>query len=226
MEFLNELKINNNREWFATNKSRYELARMQVETFLNKVFIPAIASFDNTISALSAKQCMFRIYRDIRFSKDKTPYKTYFSSYVAPNGRKSLLSGYYLHIEPDNSFLAGGVHCPKGDAIKNIRNEIFYHFNEFKAIIGNKDFKDNFGGIQGKKLLRPPAGYPKNFEGIELLKFKEFTVFHPFPDDLLSTPGFGEKAIAVCLKIKHLNDFMNRALKEAIEQGSDKTVEQ
>ncbi len=212
INFLTALKSNNNRDWFQENRDQYESARSQVVDFLDSVFIPQIVLFDGAIAGLSAKQCLFRIYRDVRFSKDKTPYKTYFGSYVAPGGRKSLFSGYYLHLEPDNCFIAGGAYCPKGVYLKNIRQEIYYNYDEFTSLIQSVDFKATFGEIVGEKLKRPPVGFPKDFEGIEFLKLKDFTVFHRFEKELLDHAAFADQMISICKKMKPLNDFFNRAI--------------
>lgn len=209
--FLYDLKNNNNRDWFQENKKRYETARKEVEDFVSHL-IPQICAFDSKIGTLEAKKTMFRIYRDVRFSKDKTPYKTFFGAYMAPGGRKSIYAGYYMHIEAGASFIAGGSHMPQGENLKNIRSEIYYNVDELKAIMKHKDFKKFFGNIEGEKLKRPPVGFPKDFPDIELLKFKDFTLFHRFDDALVSAPDFGNYCLDVFQKMKPFNDFMNRAL--------------
>ena len=214
INFLTALKANNNRAWFQQNKPQYETARNLVSAFLDQQFIPGILHFDTAVAGLSAKQCMFRIYRDVRFSKDKTPYKTYFGSYVASGGRKSQFCGYYLHLEPDNCFVAGGAYCPKGEILKKIRQEIYYNFDAFSLLIASTDFKKTFGNITGEKLKRPPVGFPKDFIGIELLKQKDFTVFHRFEDSFVDAPNFTDYLLTTCEKMKPLNDFFNRAIEE------------
>lgn len=211
LTFLKTLQENNNREWFKENKSDYDVAQKELESFVNHL-IPQIAAFDSSIGNLEAKKTMFRIYRDIRFSKDKTPYKTFFGSYIAPGGRKSIYAGYYLHIQPGESFLAGGSHCPIGENLKNIRSEIYYNVDELNGIMNQQDFKKFFGGIEGEKLKRPPVGFPKDFPEIELLKFKDFTLFHRFDDDQLLASDFSKFSLEVFKKMKPFNDFMNRAL--------------
>ena len=211
LPFLYDLKENNNRDWFQANKPQFEIAKKEVEDFVNYL-IPQINSFDPAIGPLEAKKTMFRIYRDVRFSKDKTPYKTYFGSYIAPGGRKSIYAGYYLHIEPDGCFLAGGSHCPQGEHLKKIRSEIYYNASELKSVIGSRDFKQYFKQIEGEKLKRPPLGFPKDFPDIELLKYKDFTLFHRFEDECLAAPDFDKVSLKVFQKMKPFNDFMNRAL--------------
>lgn len=210
-EFLNELNKNNNRDWFNENKKMYEAARTEVEQFVDHL-IPEIRKIDPVIGNLTAKQTMFRIYRDIRFSKDKTPYKTYFGAFVAPGGRKSEKAGYYMHLSADECFLGGGSHLPKGENIKKIRSEIYYNAPEFNHIIINTKFKDAFGELKGERLSRPPAGFPKDFEDIELLKLKEFTVFQVVNEAQALNPDFGNYTLEVFKTMKPLVNFLNRAL--------------
>jgi len=211
LQFLHSLSKNNNRDWFHTHKEKYEEARLDVEQLV-EFLIPAIRDFDPRIANLTAKQCMFRIYRDIRFSKDKTPYKTYFGSYMAPGGRKSPLCGYYLHLEPGNYLLAGGSYHPAGEYLKLIRSEIYYHLDEFLQIIEEPDFKDTFGELVGDRLKRPPKGFPADFPGIEYLKMKDFTIFYRLEEQQILSPGFAAYLLEIFGKMKPLNDFFNRAL--------------
>lgn len=209
--FLSELKKNNNREWFTANKKKYESARQEFNTMI-ETLIPALAAKDPQLSNLQVKDTVFRIYRDIRFSKDKTPYKTQMGAYIAPGGRKSIYAGYYVHIEPDGSFLAGGSYCPQGPQLKKIRSEIYYNANEFKDIIESKNFKKVFGELHGSKLVRPPVGFPKDFADIDLLKFKDFTVIHYVSDDFFQNSKFVQNSLEVFTEMKKLNDFLNRAI--------------
>lgn len=210
-DFLIDLKQNNNRDWFQENKKRYEDSRTN---FLSMVeyLIRRIAEFAPEVKSLEAKNAVFRIYRDIRFSKDKTPYKTQFGAYMAPGGRKSIYAGYYLHLEPGNSFIAGGSYCPQSEFLKKIRSEIYYNVEEFKSLINNKQFAELFNEIHGNKLVRPPAGFPKDFEDIELLKFKDYTIFHPVSDKEVIGKGFQEKVVTTFKAMKSFNDFINRSL--------------
>jgi len=211
IDFLYLLKENNNRDWFQANKKLYEEARSDFEQFVESL-IPVVQSFEPRITNLAVKETMFRIYRDVRFSKDKTPYKTYFGSYIAPGGRKSIYSGYYMHIEPGNCFLAGGAYRPQSEYLKNIRSEIYYNLKEFEEILNDATFKKTFGQIVGEKLKRPPKGFPAEFEGVELLKLKDFTVFHQLDEQQLLSKDFGNAAVNIFKNMKPLNDFINRAL--------------
>jgi len=211
IRFLSQLRDNNNREWFNENKAIYEEAREITENFVNELIV-GISQFDNTVTSLEAKKAMFRIYRDVRFSKNKTPYKSSLGSYIAANGRKSMTAGYYLHIEPGSSFLAGGMHSPQSEQLKKVRQEIMYNTEEFKNILTEKFFKKNFEVLRGEKLKRPPKGFPVEFADIELLKHKEFVVIHELSDKDILADNFLEYAITIFRTMKPFNDFLNRAL--------------
>jgi uncharacterized protein (TIGR02453 family) len=210
IKFLSDLKKNNNREWFNNNKSYYEDTKDEFFQMVSALIL-ALLKTNPLIANLEVKDTVFRIYRDVRFSKDKSPYKTQMGAYIAPGGRKSLLAGHYIHIEPGNSFLAGGSYCPQSDKLKNIRSEILYNTSEFKSIINAPDFKELFDVISGKKLVRPPVGFPKDFEDIDLLKFKDYTIFHPVKNDLFDNKEFLKKSLVIFEKMNPFNDFLNRA---------------
>jgi len=212
-EFLHELIENNNRDWFNEHRKMYESARNAVEQFVDHL-IPNIQSFDPGIGTLTAKQCMFRIFRDVRFSKDKTPYKAYFGAFIAPGGRKSEKAGYYLHLAPDGCFIGGGSHNPRGENLKKIRSEIYYNADEYKKILAKKGFKEAFGEITGEKLIRPPIGFPKDFADIKLLKFKTFTVFQSISDAQAQQADFDKYVIGVFKKMNPFIEFLNRSLME------------
>lgn len=211
IEFLSDLNENNNRDWFKSNKDYYEEARSEFVSMVENL-IPALAVTNPLISNLAVKDTIFRIYRDVRFSKDKSPYKTAFGAYMAPGGRKSMLPGHYFHIEPGNSFVAGGCHNPQGDRLKSLRSEIYYNSSEFNSIINADDFIKLFGELTGDKLKRPPIGFPKDFDDIELLKFKEYIVLHKFDDKTVESSDFLNLAVAVFEKMNPFIGFLNRAL--------------
>ncbi len=209
LPFLKELKHNNNREWFQENKSAYEKAKKEFESLLNRLIVQ-IHSFDPSIGTLSPKECIFRIYRDIRFSPDKTPYKTHFGGYIARGGRKSNHAGYYVHIDAENSFLAGGMHMPPPDLLKKIRMEIMYNIDAFKSIIEEPRFRQFFGQIEGEKLIRPPKDFPADFRDIELLKFKSYTVINSMKTSQLE--DIENHANNVFRALFPFNQFLNRAI--------------
>ncbi len=216
LEFLSELSKNNNREWFADNKSRFDEARAAYLIFVDEL-INSLSIKQPAFSQLKAKDVVFRIYRDVRFSKDKLPYKTQFGAYLAPGGRKSPFGGYYLHVEPGNSFLAGGVYCPDSENLKAIRSEIYFNLAEFEKIINEATFKKLFGEIKGSKLTRPPKDFPKDFEGIEYLKFKDYTLIHPVSDEEVLGADFQVKALKVFGAMDAFNSFINRGLENKPE---------
>jgi uncharacterized protein (TIGR02453 family) len=169
-DFLRRLKENNNRDWFNENKSLYTGALREFEVFVDTL-IKHISDFDEKIMTTSVKDSTFRIYRDTRFSKDKTPYKTHFGAYIAPEGRKSGIAGYYIHVEPGGCFVAGGLYRPPTKELNSIRRRISKNFPEFLEIISNPDFVRKFGLITDtEKLKTTPRGFSAEDEAIEYLR--------------------------------------------------------
>lgn len=211
LDFLQDLKENNNREWFAENKNRFLEEKQKFEFFI-EILIREIAKFDEDIGALQAKDCIFRIYRDVRFSKDKSPYKTNFGAFMVPGGKKSGHAGYYIHIDPDESFLAGGVHLPPPDILKKIKLSIFDHTEEFKSILEDPRFIKNYGEINADKLKTAPKGFPKDFPDIDLLKFKSFTVVDSVSRAELIKEDFLINAAKIFKVLYPYNQFLNHAI--------------
>ena len=211
LDFLTKLKANNNRDWFNENRNLYDDAKSDFESLINRL-IPAIHNFDPDIGTLSAKQCVFRIYRDVRFSKDKSPYKTNMGGFIARGGRKGGFAGYYLHIDPEQSFIAGGMHMPPPDALKKVRQEILYNIDEFKSIIHKPSFKKTFGEIEGEKLKRPPKDFPADFLDINLLKFKSYTVLHGVDQSTLLKNDIEKYIVKTFKEMYKLNQFLNRTV--------------
>lgn len=213
-QFLKDLKTNNNREWFTANKPRYDAAKKEFEEFIN-VLIPKLAVFDKSIGHLTAKDCVFRIYRDVRFSKDKSPYKTHLGAYISKAGKKTDVhgnAGYYIHLEDGQTMLAGGAYVPPSAWVNAIRQEIDYNTVEFKKILLSKNFKNYFGQIEGEKLTRPPKGYDISHPDIELLKLKSFLVTHRVPNKLVTSNDFLTHSVKVFKTLYPFNNFLNRAL--------------
>jgi uncharacterized protein (TIGR02453 family) len=210
LDFLKELKDNNNREWFQANKHLYEKAKAAFESFVNEL-IPVIREIDPMIDMITAKDCVFRIYRDVRFSTDKSPYKPNMGAYIARGGKASMMAGYYVHIEPGSSFLAGGVYMPPPETLKKIRDEIYYQPEEFKKIINSKEFVKCFGEIDdADKMKNPPKGYPKEFPDIELLKFRNYAVLHYVKDEQVLNDDYTRYARDVFKVLLPLNRFFYR----------------
>jgi len=209
-EFLRDLKSNNNREWFQANKGRYEQARLAFESFINDL-IPLIRNIDPFVDMVTAKDCVFRIYRDVRFSHDKVPYKTNMGAYIARGGKNSVMAGYYVHFEPGESMLAGGLYMPPAETLKKIREEIYYQADDFKKIIYSKEFTDSFGKLDDPgKMKNPPKGYSKDFPDIELLKFRSYAAMHPVPDHIAMSEGYLNYAIKIFRNLYPLNAYFNR----------------
>ena len=176
LNFIKDLKANNNREWFNENKAKYEEAKKQFEAYVD-ILIMKIKEFDQFVDVNAAKECTFRIYRDARFSKNKEPYKPNFGAYIAKGGRKSEYAGYYIHLESGASFAGGGVYCPQAKVLKSVREDIYQDASTFKKIINKPTFKSVFPKMYGDKLKTAPRGFDKNFADIGLLNFKSYTVF-------------------------------------------------
>lgn len=214
LQFLAELKENNNKEWFTANKPRYETAKKEFEQFVDGL-ITRIASFDPSVAHFTAKDCVFRIYRDVRFSADKSPYKSHLGAHVSAAAKRSEIhtrAGYYIHIEPGASMLAGGAYVPESQWLKAIRQEISYNLEEFKGILNAQDFKQFFGEIEGEKLKKVPADYSPDHPGIELLKHKSFLASHKPTDKQLVSHDFLDHCGRVFKALSPLDQFLNRSM--------------
>lgn len=210
-KFLKDLKNNNNREWFADNKKHYEEAKEDFEQFI-EALIKKIAKFDPSIAEVSAKKAIFRIYRDVRFSANKDPYKVNLGAHFSNSATKIHdRAGYYIQIQPGNSFLAGGAYLPPAQWINKIRQEIDYNPKEFKKIIHSTTFQKYFGEIQGEQLKTTPKGYPKDHPEIELLRYKSFLATHKCDDKAVTSEDFLNHAATVFKAMKPFDDFLNRA---------------
>ena len=213
LKFLKDLETNNNKPWFDTHRPQYETAKTNFYAMVEKL-IPAIAKFDAPIGQLAVKQCVFRINRDVRFSKNKSPYKNNMACYFNQAGKSGSGAGYYLHIEPGKSFAAGGIWVPEAPVLAGIRQEIDYNFSDWKNIIENKKFKQAFTeGIKSNNtLIRPPKGYDENNPAIEYLKMKSFIVSKPFANKNLEDKNFVADVAKTFNSMKPLIDFLNNAL--------------
>ncbi len=187
LDFLKKLEKNNDREWFTANKKLFDDANNNVIA-MTDLLIGLISKFDPTVVGLDPKSCTFRIYRDVRFSKDKSPYKTNLGAFIAPGGRKAMSPGYYFHVQPGMLFAAAGKHMPDASELLKIRNAVATNTKEFRKIVEAKKFADRFGILDGDRLSRPPKGFSADHESIEYLKLKSFTVTEQFTEkDAVST---------------------------------------
>ena len=210
-EFLKKLKKNNNKEWFDKNRPAYEEAKKEFTAVIENVLNQCI-KFDKQLAGLEAKKTLFRINRDIRFSKNKDPYKNNFGSSMSPGGKKGMLAGYYLHVEPGKSFLAGGSYMPEPDKLNAIRQEIDYNLKDFKKILAQKDFQKYFGGLSDEeKLVNPPKGYDKENPAVEILKNKHFIAYHEVSDKILLSPKFPQYAVTVFKAMHPFLQFLRKA---------------
>lgn len=211
LNFLSGLRENNNKEWFDQNREWYQQSHKKV-VFLTELIIHELGKFDDEIGVQDPKHCIFRIYRDVRFSNDKTPYKTHIGTYIAKGGRKSINAGYYLHIEPGGSFIGGGAWSPQADALKAIRTEIYDHPDEFKKIIYAPSFRKVYKELYDDKLKTAPKGFPKEFPEIDLLKYKSYAFDAPLNDSVVTSDQFVEKIISSMRELYPVIRFLNSAL--------------
>lgn len=214
LRFLKALKKNNNREWFEKHRAQYEAAKIDFQNFIQLV-IDDLQRSDTTITGLTAKECMFRINRDIRFSKDKTPYKTAFGASIKRLGRKSPYAGYYFHCEPGGSFIGGGLWQPDIIELKHIRQEIDYNWDEFGAIIHSTGFKTIYGDLykgDEVRLSTMPKGYEKGNPAADYLKLKSFIAEAPLQDEELTEASLHRKTVTAFEALQPLLQFMNRTI--------------
>jgi len=212
LNFLKQLKKHNNRPWFDENKEKYLEAREDFNAFVEQVLL-AYGKVEPAIGLLSAKDCVFRIYRDIRFSKDKTPYKTHFSAGINKGGKKVHFPGYHLHIEPGNSYLGGGIWRPDRELLHKIRQEIDYNLDDLLAIIQKPSFRKTYGTFSTEnKLIRPPRGYEADNPAIDYLKLKSFTVCCKIPDEELLSADLVKIIVKKFKQAKPLIDFFELAM--------------
>lgn len=216
LNFLRELQENNTREWFNDHKSIYLETKARFNEFVEEQ-IMKLEVLDPEFQGVTVKNSVYRIYRDVRFSSDKSPYKTHFGAFMAAGGRKNGMGGYYIHLDATQSFLGGGIYQPEPDKLKKIRKEIFDFPEDIKKILENPGFKNHFRLYEKDKLKRPPKGYSDDFELIETLKLKHFIASYEFSDDSVSNADFSQTVTEQFKALVPLNTFLNRALTS--EQG-------
>jgi uncharacterized protein (TIGR02453 family) len=213
LKFLKDIKKHNNKPWFEKNKSLYLVAKEDVEHFIEQV-IAGLGKTDAEIASLQPKDCTYRIYRDVRFSKDKTPYKIHMGAYLNKGGKKMPTAGYYLHLEPGRNMIGGGLWMPQAPELNKVRQEIDYSFQEWTGILGNNVFKKNFPDRLDKEdmLSRPPKGYTDDNPAIDDLKLKSFIVTRMLTDAEVQSKTFLKEAVKTFESMKAFVYFLNRAL--------------
>lgn len=214
LKFLANLKKNNDRVWFDKNKAKYLEAKELFDQYVAKQ-LEELIKVDESLAALDPKKLTFRIYRDVRFSKDKSPYKNNFAAAFSATGKGMGRPGYYLHIEPGKSFVAGGLFHPEPDVVAKVRQEIDYNGDQLGKIVSAKKFKTLYDDFWDEdKLKTAPKGYPKDHPHVEWLKLKSYIMTHELSDTIVKDKKFLKTATAAFKTIKPLNDFFQEALKD------------
>lgn len=214
LRFLTQLKKNNNKAWFDAHRPQYEAAKIDFSNFI-QLLIDALQKTDTTITGLTSKECMFRINRDVRFSKNKQPYKTNFGASIKRGGRKSSFAGYYFHCEPGNSFIGGGLWMPEAAQLKNVRQEIDYNWEELQSILKEKNFKKFYGDLYKANevsLSTMPKGYEKDNPAADYIKLKSFIAETSVSDEELTKASLHKKTLAAFEALQPMLDFINKAL--------------
>ena len=212
LDFLSQLKLNNNREWFQENKKWYDDAKKEVENFVSGI-ITTISAIDPALQTPPMKDCMFRIFRDVRFGADKSPYKTNFGAFIARGGRKSSYPGYYFHFEPGESMLAGGVYQPEPDTLKLLRNEVYFRSAELKEILEKPSFKKYFSQLGDfDKMKKAPKDFPADFPDVDLLKYRSYIVSQNIPDKIVTSENYQKQVLDMVKELQPFMAFLNRAI--------------
>ncbi len=211
LQFLEDLSLNNNREWFNDNRNSYEESRDKM-VFMTEVLINEIRKFDPDVPVLNPKDCLFRIFRDVRFSNDKRPYKTNFGSFISKGGRKGDLPGYYFHIEPGGSFSGGGVYMPQAATLRAIRSYIAENGSEFKEMLENRELQKFYPEMYDHKLKTAPKGFPKDHEYIDLLRYKSYAFSNIIGEGMLLSDHLIGHIVQSFRVLRDVNDFLNEAI--------------
>lgn len=209
--FLNELAQHNHKSWFDENRNSYQEARAELLDFVENL-LKQLSKANPWMLTLKPNTCLFRINRDVRFSKNKNPYKTHAGIYMAPGGRNSGNAGFYIHIEPSKSFIGGGVYGPEPNVLKAIRREIYFNAAAFKQIVLNEGFQKTFGQLMDERLKRPPKGFPADFPDMEWLKYKHFVVSHSISNEDVGFDKLLNISVKVCGQMNPFIDFLNHAI--------------
>ena len=212
LNFIQDLTENNNRDWFNANKERYQESLEIFRGFAGEL-LAGISLFDPSVGNLEPKDTIFRIYKDVRFSKDKLPYKTQFGCWMAKGGRKSTDAGYYFHLEPGKSFMAAGVWMPPKEQLKLIRQEIMYHAESYLKLTGKTDMKEYYErGGKEDMLKKGPAGFPKDFKYMDENKYKHYIWSRSYSDSAIPATGFASSVVKDYEGLFPMVSYLNQAM--------------
>ncbi len=214
LQFLEDLIANNNTEWMHANKKRYDNYKKDYHSFIASI-LAAMKPLDPSLEPLEVKNCTFRINRDIRFSKDKSPYKTNMGVWMSQDKNRKNAPGYYIHFEKGNCFIAGGVWCPEPSELKQIRKEIEFFHDDLEAVLSDKKFTSEFSGLdksEGNMLKKAPKDFDPTHPAIELLKLKSFTASHKINEKEFTDKDFSKKIAKQLIALQPMNDFLRRAM--------------
>ena len=217
LDFLLQLKENNNKTWFETNKPNYLKELSHIESFADAL-LQELSTTD-VLETTSGKRSVYRIYRDIRFSKDKTPFKTFWGGSFT-RATAARRGGYYFHLEKGNSFFAGGFWGPNAADLKRIRSAFDHDAASFRKILNSESFTKTFGTLQGEQLKTAPKGFEIDHEAIDLLRYKQFLIIKPFTDEEVLSPLFLKKALETCKNMRPFFDYMSEVLTTDINGAS------
>ena len=222
LNFLSALSLNNNREWFEAHKDQYDHCRKRFEAFTGE-YLAGLAKMDSALGSLQPKDCIWRIYRDVRFSKDKRPYKEWFGVFPAApapgkpksGGKKSMRGGYYVHLQPGNCMFAGGIWGPTPELLKALRQEVYANYDEVEAIMQSPHWQRYFGDFDTEWMLKKvPQGFDKDFVHADWLKRKAYTFSTPLTDEQVCRPDFVEQVLDIARAAQPMNDFLNYTFEE------------
>ena len=214
LKFLKDLQKNNNKSWFEAHRKQYEDAKNDFATFIQTI-IDKYGKKDESIAHLKAKDCMFRINRDVRFSKNKSPYKNNMGAYINGGGKKSITGGYYFHCQPGRSFVGGGLWMPMPPELRKVRQEIDYNFNEFKKITGSKKFKSVYGDLSRDAeyvLTRVPKGYEADNPAADYLKMKSFVATVGLKDSEIVSKDLTKEVLTAFETLRPMLEFINESI--------------
>jgi len=216
LKFLKDLSKNNNKSWFDSHRAQYDDAKNDFAGFVQSI-IDAHSKKDPSIAHLKAKDCMFRINRDVRFSKDKSPYKNNMGAYLNKGGKKSIFGGYYFHCQPGQSFVGGGLWMPMPAELNKVRQEIDYNLETFKKIVTSKSFRAVYDGLSKDPeytLTRLPKGYEPDNPAAEYLKLKSFVTMIALKDGELTSKELSKKVLTAFAALQPMLKFINQSIGE------------